>query len=203
MIMSHPLGCMKKPGSVACGDTPTDGIGGATPEPLLSAADLRIWRTWELTAIAHARTWQYARRVDQARRVIARALDAASGWAVMWSGGKDSTAMAHLALGLDPTLELVSEKDDLDYPGERDYVQRLAAQWGARLTVLTPEQSPGAWIAQHGTTLVPDADVHARTAALSKACFYGQGDESGATWCAVLQEERAMGCLSAGRLERC
>ena len=142
-------------------------------EPCLTADDIRVWNTWRMTALAHARTREHARSVDRARRVIGRALGTASDWAVMWSGGKDSTAMAYLALGLDPTLELVSEKDDLDYPGEREYVERLAWKWGAKLTVLAPDASPVQWMAEHGSEMCGAADIHSRAAGLSKACFYG------------------------------
>jgi 3'-phosphoadenosine 5'-phosphosulfate sulfotransferase (PAPS reductase)/FAD synthetase len=142
-------------------------------EPLLSTADLRIWNTWTLAALAHARTREHTKRVVQARRIIGTALETANNWAVMWSGGKDSTAMADLALGLDSNLELVSEKDDLDFPGEREYIEKLATRWGARLTILEPSISPAAWMAEHGADMRGDADIHSRAAGLSKACFYG------------------------------
>lgn len=143
------------------------------PEPRLSADDARLWGSWRMLALAHARTREHARRVDAARRVVEGALTQEGTWAVMWSGGKDSTAMADLVLGVAPGLELVSEKDDLDFPGEREYVEALAARWDARLTVLEPPVSPAAWMAQHGVGLDGDADVHSRAAGLSKECFYG------------------------------
>jgi 3'-phosphoadenosine 5'-phosphosulfate sulfotransferase (PAPS reductase)/FAD synthetase len=90
----------------------------------------------------------------------------------MWSGGKDSTVMSHLALGVDRSLELVSEKDDLDYPGERAFVERSAENWGARLTVLEPQISPAKWMREHGALLDVGSDLHGRAAELSKRCFY-------------------------------
>lgn len=81
--------------------------------------------------------------------------------------------MAHLALGVCPNLELISEKDDLDFPGEVQYVEGLAQQWGARLTIVTPDVSPAEWMREHGASLAPGDDIHGRAAALSKACFYG------------------------------
>lgn len=146
-------------------------------EPRLSPSDERVWNSWRLTALMHARTLQHIKLVAQAERVIDRALATAEEWAVMWSAGKDSTAMAHLAIRIDPTLELVSEKDDLDFPGERQYIERLAARWGARLTVLEPQVSPAAWMAEHGAGLAGDADVHSRAAGLAKVCFYGLVEE--------------------------
>lgn len=141
-------------------------------EPRITSADCRIWRSWCQTARMHSRTLQHKRRVEQARGVVAEFLDRDPSAVVMWSGGKDSTAMAHLALSVSPGIELISEKDDLDYPGERKYVEELARHWGATLTVVEPEVSPAEWMRQHGGSLAPGDDIHGRAAALSKACFY-------------------------------
>ena len=143
-----------------------------TGEPRLSAADLSCWQSWQATVAIHARTRLHAHRVDSARRVICDLLDQDSNPAIMWSGGKDSTAMAHLALGVDPRFKLMSEKDDLDYPGEREYVEGLASAWGAHLTVLVPDVSPAQWMAEHAREIAIGGDVHGRAAGLSKACFY-------------------------------
>lgn len=91
----------------------------------------------------------------------------------MWSGGKDSTVLSHLVLQVEPSIQLVSEKDDLDYPGEEAYVSDLARSWGASLTIVRPDISPSQWIAEHAHELRADADLHSRAAGLSKTCFYG------------------------------
>jgi 3'-phosphoadenosine 5'-phosphosulfate sulfotransferase (PAPS reductase)/FAD synthetase len=75
-------------------------------------------------------------------------------------------------------VDVVSEKDDLDYPGEREYVERLARAWGARLEVLTPPISPRDWIAAKAPEMLACDDVHSRRAGLSKAVFYGLMEES-------------------------
>jgi len=143
------------------------------PGPRLSRDDARVWDTWRLTFAMHARTEEYRRAVDRAKASIFDALGNDGPWALMWSGGKDSTAMAHLAsaetMGAVP---LVSEKDDLDYPGEREYVTKLALEWGASLKIITPRISPAAWLSEHGFDLDGADDVHGRSAGLSKACFY-------------------------------
>ena len=104
---------------------------------------------------------------------------------VSYSGGKDSTAAAHLvcvAAGAAGAVELVSEKDDLDYPGEREYVEQLAAAWGARLKILTPTISPREWVQAEAAkeALVCCDDIHSRAAGLSKACFYRLMEEDNA-----------------------
>lgn len=149
-------------------------------EPRLDANDRAVWARWLLTVRQHSRGLTHKHRVDEARRLAGVALDGAERPAVMWSGGKDSTAMAHLVHAMDPSVLLVSEKDDLDYPGEREYVEGLAQQWGARLQVLVPPVSPQQWIAGHAHELTPGADIHGRTAELSKLCFYNLLEESNA-----------------------
>ena len=120
----------------------------------------------------HARTRLHTCRIDVARKAINDWLERSISPAVMWSGGKDSTVMAHLALSLAPEIELVSEKDDLDYPGERDYVEQLAGDWRANLTVLEPETSPAQWMTDNASCITVGDDMHGRAAELSKACFY-------------------------------
>jgi 3'-phosphoadenosine 5'-phosphosulfate sulfotransferase (PAPS reductase)/FAD synthetase len=142
------------------------------PDPRIGPADLSCWSSWQATVAIHARTRLHALRVDGARSVIGDLLDKDSNPAIMWSGGKDSTAMAHLAVQMCPGLELMSEKDDLDYPGEREYVESLAAAWNAHLTVLVPDVSPAQWMAAHACEIAIGGDVHGRAAGLSKACFY-------------------------------
>lgn len=147
-------------------------------EPRLSVEDLRIWGSWQRTAELHSRTRQHQRRVDQARRVVSDVLLRDPTACCMWSAGKDSTAMAHLVHEMAPDVLLVSEKDDLDYPGEREYVETLARRWGARLQVVTPNVSPREWIARNATGLAVYEDFHSRVAELSKACFYRVVEEA-------------------------
>jgi 3'-phosphoadenosine 5'-phosphosulfate sulfotransferase (PAPS reductase)/FAD synthetase len=142
-------------------------------EPVLDAYDRAVWTRLMIQARRHAKTNQHQRLVDAARKLTEQALEQSTRHAVMWSGGKDSTAMARLIVSVDPSVPLVSEKDDLDYPGEVDYVITLADQWGAQLTIIRPDISPSQWIAAHAHELTPGADMHSRAAGLSKACFYG------------------------------
>lgn len=80
------------------------------------------------------------------------------------------THLVRVRLGAD--VEAMSEKDDLDYPGEEQYVRELAAAWGLRLRIVRPDVSPSEWIAAHAAEMHPGDELHARSAGLSKACFY-------------------------------
>lgn len=142
--------------------------------PLLSAEDVRVWDGWRRTFGLHTRTLGYRRAVDSAKRIAARALDGAASPMVSWSGGKDSTALTHLLrveLGAD--VLAVSEKDNLDYPGEEDYVRDLATAWALRLKIVRPPISPMAWLLERRGQLSAGEDMHSRSAGLSQTCFYG------------------------------
>lgn len=147
-------------------------------EPALREADRAAWSSWMDTVAVHAQTSAYRRRVDAARRVIGDSLDVSVDMnlaaAVMWSAGKDSTALTHLVC-VDAGLRVpvYSEKDDLDYPGEEEYVTDLAVQWGLDLRIIRPPVSPAGWMAEHGHKLQGSDDLHSRAAGLSKECFYG------------------------------
>lgn len=142
--------------------------------PALRTEDHRVWASWQRAAILHSRTRQHARTVDEARRIVELLGNHASAPAVMWSGGKDSTAMVHLVcVDRGARVPVVSEKDDLDYPGEEAYVRGLADAWGLDLHIVRPEVSPKAWLDAHARELDAGADLHSRASALSKACFYG------------------------------
>jgi len=142
-------------------------------EPRLSADDVRAWDIWRRAALVHARSQRHLRAVDKARRIVADGLEKAPRAALMWSGGKDSTAMTHLVcVDMGAGVDVISEKDDLDYPGEVEYVTALAEAWGCKLRIVTPGQSPVAWMDAHAHELDAGDDIHSRAAGLSKACFY-------------------------------
>lgn len=149
-------------------------------EPRLRPDDIAAWNMWVRTALVHAQSGRHQRRVEQARSVVRQVMDSHPKRAVMWSGGKDSTALAHLVSELDPAALLVSEKDDLDYPGEESYIRDLAVRWGATLEVIRPTVSPADWLTAHACQVDLAEDIHSRAAALSRECFYGVVEEANA-----------------------
>lgn len=143
-------------------------------EPRLRAEDHRAWNAWMKVVWLHGRTLAFRRAVDSAQRVASLALESAERPSLGLSGGKDSTCMAHLVGALaGRRLTVYSEKDDLDYPGEEEYVLRYGEAWGLQLEILRPPVSPTAWIEARAARMSGGEDVHGRSAGLSKACFYG------------------------------
>lgn len=156
-------------------------------EPVLSADDIEVWNRWRRTASIHGRTLAHRRRVDAAIRLIEQVASEVPNAAVSWSGGKDSTVMTHMAcVRVGAPMTVLCEKDDLDFPGEEDYVRRIASAWGLRLRMIRPEVSPRAWVEARARELHPGDDIHSRSAGLSKACFYGLMAEANRGFGAVL-----------------
>ena len=156
-------------------------------EPILSADDIRVWDTWQRASGVHARTKAYRRRVDSSLRLLDGALRATPNAVVSWSAGKDSTVMTHLVcVRLGARTVVMSEKDDLDYPGEEDYVRRLGVAWNLDLRVVRPDVSPRAWVTERLAQLRAGDDLHSRTAGLSKVCFYPVVEEACRSFDAVL-----------------
>lgn len=144
-------------------------------------------------AKVHAGTLAHRRAVDSARQVAEQALAVSSNAAVSWSAGKDSTALAHLVVvtcGARST-ELMSEKDDLDFPGEEEYVRALAGAWGAPLRIVRPDVSPREWILANAPRMHAGDDIHARSAGLSRACFYRVVEEADRAYGVVMLGLRA------------
>jgi 3'-phosphoadenosine 5'-phosphosulfate sulfotransferase (PAPS reductase)/FAD synthetase len=156
-------------------------------EPRLTEADHQAWATWMRAARTHRGTRSYQRHLDCAKRVAADEAVIAKSPVLMWSGGKDSTAMTHLVrVGLGIDMPSVSEKDDLDYPEERGYIERLASDWGLRLTVVEPDISPSEHLASRSGELLAWDDLHSRKASLSIACFYGLMEQATETYDSTL-----------------
>ena len=139
-------------------------------EPVLTDDDRDLWAAWSETSCLWARGSVHAHRVDEARRAIADMQERAPRAYIAWSGGKDSTAMAHLAAGLGVRVAM-SVKDDLDFPGEEEYLRVLAAQWGIRLDIERPAFSLQSWLVEHPGLDASD-DMHGRATAFSEAAFY-------------------------------
>lgn len=77
--------------------------------------------------LLHSRTASFIKREFRARNIIQSALKRAK-FAISWSGGKDSTAMTHLALSVDPELPVITQFDDCDWPEKAPYIEHMAAR---------------------------------------------------------------------------
>lgn len=147
-------------------------------EPQLTDKDRRIWRRWKRQCLTWAKSATHQQRVQKAVDAIFRMHHARPDAYVAWSAGKDSTALAHLALvacGID--AHAMAIKDDLDFPGERRYIETLSNQWGVDVDVLEPDFSLQGYLAEHADELHADEDLHGRAAGFADRAFYGVIDD--------------------------
>lgn len=140
-------------------------------EPILTPDDERRWALWERHALVWSRSQAHARRVDVARRAIGTMHAACPSAYVAWSGGKDSTALAHLASSLG-VVRAMSVKDDLDFPGEEDYIRRHATAWGIDVDIVRPAFSLQNWLRDNARECDAGGDFHGRASTFSEAAFY-------------------------------
>lgn len=152
-------------------------------EPILTLEDRRRWKQLERTVAIWKRGNAYRRRVDTARsRILEVVHEFDIGLEVAWSGGKDSTAMVALISevcqreGMNPTPAR-SIKDDLDFPGEEEYVLSVAKYLNVSVMIIHPPFSLLQWITDHAHEMIPGDDIHGRAAELSKKGFYNLIEE--------------------------
>lgn len=142
-------------------------------EPRLTDKDRRIFNRWRQTCKRWADSRAHQRLVFRAKAVCEEMYDRRPEAYVAWSGGKDSTALAHLVcqnLGLG--AHCMSVCDDLDYPGEVEYLTRLADRWGCRVDIVEPDFSLQEWIDEHSEELEALPDLHSRASEFARRAFY-------------------------------
>jgi len=147
-------------------------------EPLLNSEDHRIWKQLEKTMQNWSSNKYYKKRIELAKSRIKAELEINSnGIHVAWSGGKDSTVLTLLVtescqeLGID-NIPVMSQKDDLDFPGEEEYIKKIADEIEIDLTIIHPEISLTKYVFDNFGDVNPGDDIHKRTANLSKVGFY-------------------------------
>lgn len=112
----------------------------------------------------------YKKNLDNAIRIVKEALSKNIAWYVAWSGGKDSTVLAHLINSIFPGMPIWSEKDDCDFPGEIDYVEKVAKKYGFNLTIHKPNELLWEFIKNGNIDICED--LHSRSTQLSDKYFY-------------------------------
>lgn len=133
---------------------------------------MNTWNEYVQEVRAYAALPLFHRRVAQAEKIICDFLahPLVRNPYVAWSGGKDSTALV-LMVRKYANILAMSEKDDLDYPGEEKYIAEIAKRFNIRLQIVRPEISLFEWLLTQ-KDLQFDEDMHSRMATLSKEFFY-------------------------------
>lgn len=82
--------------------------------------------------MAHATTRAYQRRVDEARRIVERALEIGRSYLAI-SGGKDSVALLGIARSVDPSIDAWFIDSGAETPDTMSVIERLATEFGVRI----------------------------------------------------------------------
>ena len=125
---------------------------------------IEYWRDYY---VLHSKSRQFKKQLDKAKDCIEEYLSLDVSSYVSLSGGKDSTALTHLVSTIDPTIQVMSEKDDLDFPNEKEYVQSLCNFCGMDLDIIEPKN-----IIEKLSKVDFTEDVHSQGTYFSDEVFY-------------------------------
>lgn len=131
----------------------------------------------------HARLEPTRRRFDRALRRVEAFLDAHPDTYVAWSGGKDSTVVAHLATRVDPAVTVGHYESDWCFPETHGHMADVAQRFGWRRvdwqvgSALEALKGNGSW-----DFTAPDGpDLWAETTLLGPARL-AMADHTGMMW---------------------
>lgn len=123
---------------------------------------------WREVYLLHASTTSFKKKVEKAKDITKRFLDLGVKGYGSISGGKDSTAMMHLIHSLEPTYPFMSQKDDMDFPEEMEYMKLLEEKYNLNLTIISPKQD--IWEIAKNTDFTED--IHSKGTSFSDDLFY-------------------------------
>lgn len=132
-----------------------------------------LWEHFVDNCIENSKLDSYRRKVDKSIAITKEAIGMGISWYVAWSGGKDSTVLAHLVNEQVPGIPVWSEKDDCDFPGELDYVLEVAKKYNFNLALTQPESS--LWDMLDSYDIFED--LHSRGTRFSDSFFYSAVEE--------------------------
>lgn len=78
-----------------------------------------------LEYIVHAKSWNFINKVDQANKLIKKALTQGTKFYVSWSGGKDSTVVLDLVQRQQPDISVLHIKSGYELPDGYGYILQL------------------------------------------------------------------------------
>jgi 3'-phosphoadenosine 5'-phosphosulfate sulfotransferase (PAPS reductase)/FAD synthetase len=110
----------------------------------------------------------FRKRVERAEEIIREALSLGLCWYTTCSAGKDSVVLSHLVSSISPGIEVWSEKDEFDFPGEVEYLENLREKFGWNLNIVRPDGDMTGFL----ETADICEDLHSRKAGFSSKFFY-------------------------------
>jgi 3'-phosphoadenosine 5'-phosphosulfate sulfotransferase (PAPS reductase)/FAD synthetase len=126
---------------------------------------------WKEYYLLHSQTDIFKKHLNQSIEIIKKFLDHTKdiNICVNLSAGKDSTVLVHLVNNICPNILVVSEKDDLDFPNELEYLNLLKEKYNLNLDIISPNISLWEAILKEDIT----NDIHSKGTNFSDEYFYG------------------------------
>jgi len=130
--------------------------------------DIEELAYWKELYMTYSSTLIHKRKVEKSRAYIEEYLMKGIKSYGSISGGKDSTAMMHLIHQIDNTVPFVSEKDDMDFPNELEYMEQLRELYQLDLTIISPDVKLWDVVKDHNFM----EDIHSKGTNFSDMYFY-------------------------------
>ena len=126
-------------------------------------------------------------RIEKISKLISQHFSDNAGY-VAWSGGKDSTCLAHIANTIIPNIPIVWFNSGLEFPDTKPYIEKIAEQYKFNLTTynVSPSalevlEATGSW--DHDSVINPEvANLHKILIIMPSAqahAAFGVGELSG------------------------
>jgi 3'-phosphoadenosine 5'-phosphosulfate sulfotransferase (PAPS reductase)/FAD synthetase len=123
---------------------------------------------WKKLYLAHSKTNSFKKNIQKSKDIISEFLNLGVKSYISWSCGKDSTAMMHLILSLNKDIKVVSEKDDMDFPEEKEYLNEMVKLYNIDIDVISPDVNLWDIIINHNIV----EDIHSKGVDFSDKYFY-------------------------------
>lgn len=94
--------------------------------------------------LAELRDLPLEKKVDLSKQLISEGLSMGKA-AVMWSGGKDSTALLHMVRQQQPDIIVVWNNTGVEFPETWSFIKRMTAEWGLNLHIARPKDGINFW----------------------------------------------------------
>lgn len=124
---------------------------------------------WRDMYLIHSKSRSFQKKVDEALGIIEEFVSIGSKNYCTLSGGKDSSVLTHLVSSIDNSIPVLSEKDDLDFPGEVKFVSEFCSLCDVNLHIVTPDVLLFDLLVNYDFT----DDLHSQGTRFSEKYFYG------------------------------
>lgn len=99
----------------------------------------QIRYTQRLETLQQMQAQPLEQKIDNTRMLLLHALKEHKRPAIAWSGGKDSTALLHMALKLKPNIDVVWVNTGVEFPECVHFISELKTIWNINLHIAHPK----------------------------------------------------------------